>query len=353
MTDKLLAPATLAGLELRNRLVLAAMSRMQAQADGTPSADMPAYYARYAREGVGLLITEAIYTDDSSAKAYFNQPGLINERHVEGWRKVVQAVHAADGKIFAQLQHGGRLCEPDLNPLHLSASDGVAAGLTWQTGVPNRPAQAATLAQIEAIVAGFADCAARAMRAGFDGVEIHGARGYLVDDFLSASSNRREDDYGGSPTRRCRLALEILQAVRKAAPGLPISFNFSLYKMDDSRYSPPGGAAEVAEIAQCLVTGGADILHLTTRKILRDEMWGLSFAATVRQALPSVSLIANGGIADLRQAEDALNRLEVQAISLARPLLANPDLLARVEAGLSLKSYAPGDERRPLLEWGH
>lgn len=349
MSENLLTPVTLGGLALRNRLVLAAMSRMQAQADGTPSADMPAYYARYAQEGVGLLITEAIYTDDSSARAYFNQPGLTQARHVDGWQKVVQAVHAAGGTLFAQLQHGGRLCEPGLNPLHLSASEGVAAGLTWQTGLPNRPAQAATLAQIEAIVAGFAQCAARARHAGFDGIEIHGARGYLVDDFLSASSNRRDDAYGGSIARRCQLAVDILHAVRQAAPGLPISFNFSLYKMDDSRYAPPGGAAEVAEITQRLLAAGADILHLTTRKVLREESWGESFAATVRKAAPAADLIVNGGIADLTQAEEALKRLGAQAISLARPLLSNPDWISRVKAGKELKRYSPGDERQPLL----
>jgi 2,4-dienoyl-CoA reductase-like NADH-dependent reductase (Old Yellow Enzyme family) len=347
-TSSLLSPALLAGMALRNRLVLAAMSRMQAQADGSPSPGMPAYYARYAREGVGLLMTEAIYTDDSSAKAYFSQPGLTSTRHVEGWRRVVQGVHAADGKIFAQLQHGGRLCEPELNPLHLSASEGVAAGQSWQTGEPNRFAQAATQEQIDAIVAGFANCATHARSAGFDGIEIHGARGYLVDDFLSASSNRREDAYGGSVENRCRLALEILKAVRQAAPGLPVSFNFSLYKMDDSRYSPPGGAAEVAEIAQRLQAGGADMLHLTTRKVMREEAWGASFVATVREAVPNAVLIINGGIADLAQAEQALNTVGAQAVSLARPLLANPDLIARTNAGLDLNVYAPGDERRPL-----
>lgn len=344
----LLSPASLAGLDLRNRLVLAAMSRMQAQADGAPSAAMPAYYARYAKEGVGLLMTEAIYTDDSSAKAYFRQPGLTSARHAEGWRQVVHSVHAAGGKIFAQLQHGGRLCEPELNPLHLSASAGVAAGLTWQTGVPNRPAQAATRQQIAAIIAGFAHCAAHARSAGFDGIEIHGARGYLIDDFLSASSNRREDDYGGPVENRCRLALEILQAVRDAAPGLPVSFNFSLYKMDDSRYSPPGGAAEVAEIAQRLLAGGADILHLTTRKLMREEAWGASFAATVRAAVPDAVLIVNGGISDLGQAGEVLGAVGAQAVSLARPLLANPDLIARTRAGVRLEVYTPGDERKPL-----
>lgn len=350
MLTTLLSPATLAGLELRNRLLLAAMSRMQAQADGTPSAHMPAYYARYARQGVGLLITEAIYTDDLGAKAYFNQPGLTCQRHVDGWRKVVQAVHAVGARILAQLQHGGRLSEPDLNPLHLSASDGVAAGLTWQTGVPNRAARAATPAEIEDLVAGFARAASLARQAGFDGIEIHGARGYLVDDFLSASSNRRTDHYGGSVAGRCRLAVDILHAVRQAAPGLPISFNFSLYKMDDSRYAPPGGEAEVAEIAQRLMAASADMLHLTTRKLLREEAWGRSFAATVRNAVPTATLIGNGGIADLHQAEDVLEKLGLQAVSLARPLLANPDLIARTKQSLSLKTYTPGDERRPLLE---
>jgi 2,4-dienoyl-CoA reductase-like NADH-dependent reductase (Old Yellow Enzyme family) len=347
---KILEPGLLGGLALANRLVLAAMSRMQANADGTVSSSMPEYYARYAREGVGLLMTEAIYADAQSGRAYFNQPGMADDRQAASWEAVVEAVHRAGGRIFAQFQHGGRLCEPGLNPLHLGASDGAATGNTWQTGVPNAVARAATQDEIGMIVERFRDATARAAWLGFDGIEIHGARGYLLDDFLSASSNRREDEYGRTLAGRMKLSVDVIRAVKSVARSFPVSFNFSLYKMDDSRYQPPGGAEEVAAIARALVEAGADILHLTTRKATRTESWGLSFARTVRDAVPGVDLIVNGGIADLGQADQVLIETGAQAVSLARPLLTNPDLIRRYQAGDVLRSYSPGDERRPLLD---
>src|SRR5690606_114352 len=175
---KLQEPVRIKNLALRNRLVLAPMSRMQAHENGTVSERMPPYYANYASRGVGLLMTEALYTDDQSGRAYFNQPGLCNLAQRDSWKAVVDAVHEAGGVIFAQLQHGGRLAEPGLNPLHLAASDGVAAGMTWQTQKPNMPARAATLHEIADIVESFERAASYAVEAGFDGIEIHGARGY-------------------------------------------------------------------------------------------------------------------------------------------------------------------------------
>lgn len=344
-----LQPFMLRGLPLRNRVAVAAMSRMQAQEDGAVSAGMPAYYARYAAEGAGLVFTEAIATDDFAARAYWRQPALSRDSHVEGWRRVADAVHAAGGKVFAQLQHGGRLCEPGLNPGHLAASDGAAAGATWQTGVPNAPARAATTGDIDAIVEGFATAAARARAAGFDGVELHGARGYLLDQFLSAGSNQRGDGYGGSLAGRLALPLRVVHAVRGAVGGLPLSWNFSLYKMDDAGYQPPGGREEVETIVRELVAAGVDIVHVTTRKLARAESWGEPLVATVAGAVPGIPVIGNGGLKTLADARAALANPGCDMVSLARAWLANPDWLRRQAAGEELRAYQPGMERQPLL----
>lgn len=347
---KALQPFAGAGLRLPNRVAVAAMSRMQGSDDGLPSAHAAEYYARYVRGGAGLVITEALYTDDHASRAYFRQPGLACDAHAAAWRAVTRRVHDEGGAIFAQLQHGGRLAEPGLNRAHLAASDGAAAGPTWQTGSPNAPARAATEAEIDAIVAAFAQAARRAREAGFDGVELHGARGYLLDDFLSASSNRRVDAYGANLAGRLALPLRVVRAVRAVLGPLPLSYNLSLYKMDDAGYQPPGGADEMAQIARALHEAGAGILHVTTRKLLRDEPWGEPLAATVRRAATQAVLVGNGGIKTLDDADAALARTGCDLVSLARPFLANPDWLQRSLRGEALRAYAPGMERVGLLE---
>ncbi len=344
---KALQAACLAGLALRNRIAVAPMSRMQAHQDGRPAADAAAYYARYASHGAALMITEAIYTDDIAAKAYFNQPGLTNPAHTAAWRKVTTAVHEHGGKIFAQLQHAGKLAEPGLNMRHIGPVDGAAVGLTWQTGSPNAFAHSATPEDIENVVQGFESSARNALEAGFDGVEIHGARGYLVNDFLS-SYNQRQDRWGGSLENRLRLPVLILEKVRSAIGTLPLSFNYSIYKMDDYAYQPAGGKEEIAYILAALRRAGADILHISARRTLRAEAWGLSLANTAEQFAPG-PLIANGGLASLEDCEMALATTGAAVLSLARPFLANADWLERSLAGKELKSYAPGMERLPLL----
>ena len=347
---KVLKPIELVGLHLRNAIAVSPMSRMQANENGTPSEEMTDYYVRFASSGAGLVFSEAIYVDETASRAYFRQPGLATHTQADGWSKVTSAVQKAGGRIFAQLQHAGRLAESGLNRVHLSSVAGTAAGNTWQTNTPNRPARAATSDEIQSIVQAFASSAQRALESGFDGVEIHGARGYLLDDFLSASTNKRDDEYGGSLDGRLKFLCEVVSAVRTAIGSAPLSVNLSLYKMDDVSYQPPGGKSEIVQIARTLRSRGADILHVSTRGVLRDEAWGTSLAATVKSAVTDCAIIANGGIRTLENPEAAISATGASMVAVARAYLANPDWLDRVCQGLPLKKYTPGLERRPLLE---
>lgn len=336
-----LVPCRVAGLALANRIVLAPMSRMQAQADGTPTPQMAAYYRGYAKRGVGLVMTEATYTDEEASRAYFDQPGMANERHLAGWRAVVEAVHAENRPIFLQLQHGGRLSEPGLHASAIGPSAQPAAGRSWQTGrvYAQAPVRKASAIEMEHIVNAFGAAARRAKAAGFDGVELHGARGYLLDGFLS---------YGGDALEaRLAVPLAAVRAAREAFAG-PLSFNFSLYKMDDTRYQPPGGRDEVAKIASALAAAGVDILNVTTRRCLRAEPWGATLVNTVKLAAPGTAVIANGGLQTLAECEQALAETGADLVSLARALLANPDWMRKAPAGAALASYAPGMEREAL-----
>ncbi|OZI38669.1 NADH-dependent flavin oxidoreductase [Bordetella genomosp. 10] len=342
-----LAPLSLAGLPLRNRLAVAPMSRMQGSPEGLPSPDCAAYYARYARHGAALVITEALYTDEIASRAYFNQPGLSVDRHADAWRPVTDAVHAEGAKIFAQLQHAGRLAEPGLNGLVLGATGRPAAGNTWQTESPNPVPRAATEDDLERIVSGFADAARRAAAAGFDGIELHGARGYLIHESLN-DDNDRGDGWGGALDGRMRLATRILAAVKAASGGLPVGFNYSMYSMDDYGYKPGAGVVELEALFRGLRRAGADILHISTRRTLRPEPWGETLARTAARCAPG-PLIAGGGLTTLDDCEQVFALSESTIVALARPFLANPDWIRRSLAGEPLRAYVPGMERAALM----
>ncbi len=342
MSSPLFRPGALGPLRLANRLVLSPMSRMQAHDDGTPTEAMARYYARYAALGVGLVMTEATYIDEAESRAYFNQPGMANALHQAGWMRVVDAVHAAGKPLVLQLQHGGRLAEPGLHAAALGVSGTQAAGLSWQgaRAYAQAPVRQATQGDMARVVDGFRQAAQRARDAGFDGVEIHGARGYLVDEFLSLPGRPLQE--------RLALPLAIVHAVREAIPRGLLSFNHSLYKMDDLAYQPPGGRDEVAAIAASLCAMGVDALHVTTRKVLRPEPFGMTLADAVRAAAPHKGLIVSGGVRTLAEAEAALGATGAECVALARALLVNPDWIARVVEGRPLAAYAPGMEKQPL-----
>ncbi|OWT54201.1 NADH:flavin oxidoreductase [Candidimonas nitroreducens] len=337
----------LAGIPLHNRIAVAPMSRMQGTQDGCPAEETASYYARYARHKAGLVITEALYIDEIASRAYFNQPGLATDHHIDAWRRVTDAVHAEGSKIFAQLQHAGRLAEPGLNSSVIGATGRAAAGTTWQTGSPNPSPRAATHQDIEHIIAGFSAAAARAAAAGFDGIELHGARGYLIHEFLN-DQNGRTDCWGGSLTNRLRLAGRVLAAARASCGRIPISFNYSMYSMDDYAYRPQAGAPELETIFKTLRQAGADILHISTRRTLRPEAWGETLAQTAKRSAPG-PLIAGGGLATLADCERALADTGCTVAALARPFLANPDWIDRSLGKQELHAYFPGMERRPLL----
>lgn len=342
MPSLVLSPAALGRLRLENRVVLSPMSRMQAHEDGTPTEAMARYYAGYARAGVGLVMSEAAYTDEAASRAYFRQPGMASARHAQGWRTVLEAVHAAGRPMVLQLQHGGRLAEPGLHACALGATGQEPAGVSWQGARPyaGAPLRAAGAQEVRALVESFGAAAARAKAAGFDGVEIHGARGYLLDEFLCQPGRALE--------QRLRVPRAVVRAARDAFPEGLLTYNLSLYKMDDLSYQPPGGAAEVAAIAAALCEEGVDALHVTTRRVLRAETSGEPLAQVVRKAMPDRPLIVNGGIRTLEDAEAALAGTGAQFVALARALLANPDWLRRVREGLPLAPYTAGMERQPL-----
>ena len=365
----------LAGLQLPNRLVMAPMTRYMSPGH-VPSQEAPAYYARRVRGGVGLVITEATVIDEPHATAYEDVPGMFGTAACLAWRAVVDEVHAAGGKIFSQLWHTGAIRKPGVGPR--PELPGISPSGLLMPGVQS--GREMTLADIEAVIASFSRAAATAVQLGFDGIEIHGAHGYLVDQFLWAGSNQRRDTYGGSLPARARFASELVAAVRaEVGPGFPISFRFSQWKQQDYSARLALTPRELEQILLPLVDAGVDIFHASTRRFWEAEFPGsplnlagwakritgkcaitvgsvcldsdflddsgeyeklmhefdASKPASQEELLGAVSHLMSGaaGAAGLHGLNDRLDRGEFDLVAIGRALIANPDLPALIERG--------------------
>lgn len=325
MTDftRLLSATTLGALALENRVVMAPMTRSRATADNRPTALTATYYAQ--RAGAGLIVTEATAVSPQGV-GYPNIPGLWRDDQVEAWRPVVAAVHAAGGRIAAQLFHVGRISLPAWQPggaLPVAPSAIAPAGVTlFAPDFSRHPApvpQPLDEAGIAQVVADFAAAATRARAAGFDAVEIHGASGYLLDQFLRDGSNTRTDRFGGPAERRARLLLDVVEAVAKAIGA----------DRTGVRLSPENPFNDMRD-------GDPRTTFATAASLLRG--FDLAWLHVVRGATPGVveairdayraPLLLNGGF-DAESAERAIRDELAVAVSFGAPFIANPDLVER------------------------
>ncbi|MBB1592843.1 NADH:flavin oxidoreductase [Achromobacter sp. UMC46] len=327
------------GLALSNRLAVAPMTRVSATADGHATTQMADYYEAFAAGGFGLVVTEGIYTDKAFSQGYLFQPGLADDAQRDAWRAVVDRVHARGGRIVAQLMHAGALSQG--NPYRL-VTKGPSAVLPagrqmvfYRGEGPYRMPEAMSADDISEAIEGFAQAARRAQEAGFDGVEIHGANGYLLDQFLTAHTNLRNDRYGGSLDNRLRLTAEVIHAVRRATPAnFIVGVRSSQGKVNDFTHKWAGGHADAAQIFGTLGALPIDYLHTTEFEAWRPAFGasGPSLAALARQHV-SVPVLANGSLHDAMQADGMLARQEADFVSLGRGALTHADWPARLRAG--------------------
>jgi 2,4-dienoyl-CoA reductase-like NADH-dependent reductase (Old Yellow Enzyme family) len=333
--------------ELTNRLVVAPMSRVSATSDGTPSDEMTDYYAQFARGGFGLVITEGTYPDTTHSQGYFNQPGLATERHVDGWRRVTDAVHKTGTPILAQLMHAGALSQGNSYGAEAIAPSAIAPigqmleeyGGSGRWPVPREM----TSVDLDLAADGFVDAAVRARAAGFDGVEIHAANGYLLDQFLTVYTNSRTDEYGGSVSNRIRLSARVVSEIRRrVSTDFVIGVRLSQTKVNDLRYRWPGGVRDAEVIFAALADAGSDYLHIASegRDFIDTAQFsdGRTITAVAKQ-VTGLPVIANGGMHDARQAADVLEGGHADLLSIGRGALANPDLPRRLAAGVELERF--------------
>ena len=370
----LFSPINLGPLTLRNRVAMAPLTRQMAAADGTPTNEMAAYYARRARGGVGLIITEGTYEQDAfDAKAYLSQPGTTTDAHQAGWAKVCAAVHQHGCGIIVQLMSGGRVSDRRGldGQVPVSASATHSTGWVLYTDGPDEqrirgisgdwpkgtfgPARALTVAEICTMADGFAAAAVRAIAAGADGVEVHGANGYLLWQFINPATNLRTDDFGGSPENNVRFARLVGDKIRTAiGPDKLITLRLSQDGVDDFVGAWPGIA--YAEAVGTALRGSAfDALHWSSFDYLdnRDPASDMPMPAVLRQA-SGLPIITNGGIADGAQAEAALTSGAADVVAIGRPLFAHPDWPFIVRSGMPY-DWLPFDRKyviRQPLDYG-
>lgn len=331
-------------MALRNRLAVAPMTRVSAGADGRANAAMRDYYAAFAAGGFGLVITEGIYTDQAFSQGYLYQPGLSDAAQRDAWAPIVRAVHAGGARMVAQLMHAGALSQG--NP-HRSSTRGPSAArpkgaqMAFYRGEGPYPVpQAMDDAEIMEAIRGFADAAARAREAGFDGVEIHGANGYLLDQFLSEGINQRSDAYGGGVAGRFRLIGDVAQAVRAAVGAdFTVGVRISQGKVNDFTHKWRGAEAEAAHVFGALGRLPVDYVHTTEFEAWKGAFGeGSSLAALARQ-YAGLPVVANGSLHDPARAAAMVTNGEADLVSLGRGALTHADWPRRVREGKTILDF--------------
>lgn len=338
-TEALFQPFTLGQLTIPTRVVMAPMTRGLSP-NGVPGPDVAAYYRRRAENGVGLIITEGTVVNHPAAAEGPSIPRFHGEDALQGWAEVVRQVHEVGGKIMPQLWHVGMTRAAGSQP-HPEALSIGPSGLNLQGDKLTEPM---TEEEIAHIIQAFANAAADAKRIGFDGVEIHGAHGYLIDQFLWDRTNQRTDRYGGDMMERAQFAIDIIKAIRMAVgPDYPIIIRLSQWKMSDYSAKIADTPEQLQQLVLALAEAGVDMFHCSTRRFWEPEFEGsdLNFAGWVKKlsgkptiTVGSVGLDADttslflhgkgAGTQDIGGVLERLDKEEFDLVAVGRALLGDP-----------------------------
>jgi 2,4-dienoyl-CoA reductase-like NADH-dependent reductase (Old Yellow Enzyme family) len=343
----LFEPVNLGSLKLANRIVMAPMTRSFSP-DGIPGEDVAEYYGKRAQAGVGLIVTEGTTVNHIASNGYPRVPRIFGEDALEGWSKVVAKVHKYGGKIVPQLWHVGYVrkkgIEPDpeipgYGPMEIKKDGDIeTVGMTQK--------------DIDDVISAFADAGRAAKKVGFDGLELHGAHEYLIDQFFWEKSNQRTDKYGGSLENRLNFALEIIRTVRLAVgPDFPIIFRFSQWKQQDYYAKLAQSPAELESFLLPLSEAGIDIFHASTRRFWEPEFedsdlnlagWAKKITGKPSITVGSVGLDSTftssfGGKtanpAGLEKLVERLNKKEFDLVAVGRALLSDAYWIQKIKEG--------------------
>jgi len=343
----LFRPFNCGKLNLTNRIVMAPMTRGFSP-NGVPGKEVAEYYRRRAAGGVGLIISEGTLIDSPGATDNSNYPSFYGDEALAGWKQVIDTVHAAGGKMLPQIWHVGATRRPGTGP-HPEATSASPSGLVSPGKKVFEPL---TTLDIESLVNAYSKAAHDAQRLGFDGVEIHGAHGYLIDQFFWQGTNERTDKYGGSMTARAQFAVEIVRAIRlRCGPDFPIVLRWSQWKPQDFTAKLATTPEQLAEFLEPLTAAGVDIFHCSQRRFWEPEFAGstLNLAGWVKKLTgkPTISVGSvgldqefttafqgkNAGVANIDNLIERMENNEFDLIAIGRGLLANADWADKVKRG--------------------
>lgn len=353
--DALFTPFTINGMEVPNRVVMAPMTR-NFSPNNIPGDNVADYYRRRAEGGTGLIITEGTYIDHPSAGAYENVPFFYGSKALAGWKKVVEEVHGAGAKIAPQLWHTGIMRGVGGEGMTLEPYPGVPAFGPSGLLMPGKEiGHSMSLQDIDDVVAAYVQAAVDAKALGFDCVEVHGAHGYLIDQFFWEGTNQRSDAYGGSMTKRAQFAVDIISGIRaKVGADFPVILRFSQWKLQDYHARLVESPAELERFLQPLCDAGVDAFHCSTRRFWQPEFEGsdLNLAAWTKKITGKPTITVGSitleqefldeearGIA--KHSEPAsigslatlLQRGDFDLVAVGRALIPNPDWANLIRAG--------------------
>lgn len=342
--DTIFSPFKIKNFTLRNRLGVAPMTRISSPGDSIPRQDVLDFLVRRAENGAAIVYTEAIVTDYESSQGYPRQSRLTTQRQIDAWREVVENIHSHGGIAIMQMFHCGRMAWPEVNPAGRSIAPSRIAPkqLNPMTGQPYPLPDVMSQFDIDHVINGFVETAKGAVMAGFDGIEVHGAHGYLINQFLSSYSNQRNDSYGGSLENRFRFAREVIESVAMVVPGdRLLTFRISNWGVADMEVSLFESAEEWQEMIGLLVRQPIDAISLSTYNF-RDKAFGTdqNMAQLTRDVTP-LPLMICGQIYDRASAEEALESADIALSS--KSMLLNPNWVEDVRAGEKLPLYKSED----------
>ncbi|MBC8732292.1 alkene reductase [Paraburkholderia sp. UCT2] len=346
----LFEPFTSPSLSLKNRVVMAPLTRNRAVDANTPNDLAAEYYTQ--RAGAGLIIAEGT-SPSPNGLGYPRMPGLFNAAHVAGWHKVTDGVHAQGARIFVQLMHAGRVSHVANLPAGAEVVGPVALALEGEIYTdahgmqPHSTPRAMTEADLAHAVSEYVNAARLALEAGFDGIELHAANGYLLDQFLNANVNTRTDAYGGSAGNRNRFVLEVARATAAEIGAARVGIRLSPYGVFNNTGAFNGLEEQYLTLARELGALKLAYLHLVDHSAMGAPEVPAAFKTGLRAAFGG-TFIASGGFFDRESAEKALRDGHGDLVAFGRAWLANPDLIERMKAGIKLNDpdpstfYTPG-----------
>ncbi len=348
----LFSKVAIGNIIIDSRAGLAPMTRTSATETGLATEDMAQYYANFAKGGFSLIITEGTYTDDTYSQGYFNQPGIATKEQIEAWKPVVQAVQEQGSKIFLQLMHAGALSQGNRFKKGTIAPSAVKPkgeqlsfyGGSGEFSMPKEM----TKEDISQLIQSFKNSAKNAKEAGFDGIEIHGANGYILDQFLTDYTNKRNDEYGGSTKNRLRLLIEVVEAVRDAVgKDFPVGIRIAQAKVNDPDHKWKNGTEDAELIFSQLGKAGVDYIHTSEPKATEPAFVGSEpTLVELAKKYGNTVAVANGSLENPELVETLLAEEKADLVTIGKGALANQDWPNRILNGDELHEF---DFQKTLL----